>query len=153
MARDVVIGIDPHKHSWTAVAVDANHRVVGELRVMAASAGYRQLCRLAEQWPSARWAVQGAAGWGRPLVERLTADQLPVIDVPPKLSSRVRQLSTGHGRKTDRADALSVAVAALTGHQRRCQPHDHADMLRVLNERRDDLVGTVPKASIVSMRY
>jgi transposase len=36
------------------------------------------------------------------------------VDVPAKLSARVRLLSHGYNRKTDQADAVSVAVAALT---------------------------------------
>jgi transposase len=39
-----------------------------------------------------------------------------VVDVPAKLATRVRVLSTGHGRKSDPDDAVSVAVAALKGH-------------------------------------
>jgi hypothetical protein len=37
-----------------------------------------------------------------------------VLDVPAKLARRVRMLPTGHGRKTDQADALSVGIAAHT---------------------------------------
>ena len=31
-----------------------------------------------------------------------------------KLAARVRVLSTGHGRKTDEADVVSVGIAAMT---------------------------------------
>jgi hypothetical protein len=37
-----------------------------------------------------------------------------VVDVPAKLSARVRALGHGHGRKTDAADAVSTAIAART---------------------------------------
>jgi transposase len=36
------------------------------------------------------------------------------MDVPAKLATWVRMLSTGHGRKNDEADAVSVGIAALT---------------------------------------
>ena len=36
-----------------------------------------------------------------------------VVDVPAKLTARVRMLDTGHGRKTDAHDAHSDAVAAV----------------------------------------
>jgi hypothetical protein len=39
-----------------------------------------------------------------------------VVDVPAKLAARVRLLSTGHGRKSGDADAVSIGVAALTAH-------------------------------------
>jgi transposase len=50
-------------------------------------------------------------------------------------------LSAGHGRKSDAHDAVSVAVAAH-GARRLGQVHieDHASVLRLLSDRRDDLV-------------
>ena len=35
-----------------------------------------------------------------------------VVDVPPKLSARVRVLSSGNARKNDGLDALATALAA-----------------------------------------
>ena len=65
------------------------------------------------------------------------------MDVPAKLAARVRMLSTGHGRKNDDADAVSVAVAALTAAGLRAVPVDEAiTALRALVEHRDDLVKT-----------
>ena len=78
---------------------------------------------------------------GAPLATRLLADGLAVADVPAKLAARVRTLSTGHGRKTDEADALSVAVAALDGAGLRVGAVRPVAMaLRALTEHRDDLV-------------
>jgi transposase len=64
-----------------------------------------------------------------------------VVDVPAKLAARVRLLSAGHGRKSDAHDAVSVAVAAH-GARRLGQVRldDHASVLRLLSDRRDDLV-------------
>jgi len=140
MDRDVVIGIDPHKTSWYAAVVDSRHLLLGEIRVPASRAGYRELHRLARRWPNIRWAIEGSNGLGRPLTQRLIDDDITVVDVPSKLSSRVRQLATGHGRKTDQVDARSVAVAALTGADRQHLRDDHAETLRLLSEHRDELV-------------
>jgi transposase len=64
-----------------------------------------------------------------------------VADVPAKLAARVRTLSTGHGRKTDEADALSVAVAAWTAPALTSVHFDEVTLaLRALTEHRDDLV-------------
>jgi transposase len=60
--------------------------------------------------------------------------------VPATLAARVRLLDTGGTRKTDAADAASVAHAALR--QRRLRTvvaEDHHTRLRLLSERRDDL--------------
>jgi len=140
-APAVTIGIDPHKGSHTAAALDGRRRVVGQIRVVATTAGYRALRRWAADWPDRRWAVENVGGLGRPVAQWLLGDGEAVIDVPPKLSARIRALSTGHGRKTDAADAVSTALAA-------CGPAElhaatlesHATTLRLLSDRRDDLV-------------
>jgi transposase len=111
-SQGVVIAVDPHKASWTAVVVTAGLAAAGAVRVEASRAGYRQLRRFAAGWPDLRWAIEGAAGLGAPLAGRLREDQIAVLDVPAKLARRVRLLSTGHGRKSDPADPLSVGIAA-----------------------------------------
>jgi transposase len=95
----------------------------------------------AERWPQRCWAVEGAHGVGRALAQQLVADGEQVVDVPAKLAARVRVLSTGHGRKTDPADAVSVAVAARSAPQlREVAAEDHTTVLHLLTNRREDLV-------------
>jgi hypothetical protein len=55
----------------------------------------------------------GLCRYRRHIAQRLFADGETVLDVPPKLSARVRIFDTGQGRKTDPVDAHSVAVAGL----------------------------------------
>ncbi len=139
----VVIAIDPHKASWTAVAVDTRLQPVASIRVPVNRDGYRQLRRFARRWPDASWAIEGAAGLGAPLTTRLAADGVQAVNVPAKLARRVRLLSTGHGRKTDVADALSVGIAALTATRLNTAVIDEAvAALRAVTEHRDDLVRT-----------
>ncbi|WP_224112828.1 IS110 family transposase [Mycobacterium avium] len=139
----VVIAVDPHKASWTAAAVDASLKPLDVIRVPVSPQGYRQLRGFARRWNDPDWAIEGAAGLGAPLTRRLTADGIDVVDVPAKLAARVRVLSTGHGRKTDEADAVSVGVAALTATRLNTATVDAAiTALRALVEHRDDLVKT-----------
>src|SRR5215218_10087798 len=56
--------------------------------------------------------MENARGLGRHLAVRLAATGESVVDVPPKLSARVRVLSTGNARKNDGLDALATALAA-----------------------------------------
>jgi len=89
--------------------------------------------------------VEGAGGIGRPLAQKLLLTGERVVDVPPKLSSRVRVLSTGNARKNDRLDATFTALAALRNDRlASVQPEDgpegHAEILRLLTERREELV-------------
>ena len=137
----VVIAVDPHKASWTAAAVDASLQPIDIIRVPVSHEGYRALRRFARRWSDPGWAIEGAAGLGAPLTQRLTADGIDVADVPAKLATRVRVLSTGHGRKTDEADAVSVGIAALTAARLNTATIDAAvTALRALVEHRDDLV-------------
>jgi transposase len=140
---EMMIAVDPHKASWTAVVVDRQQRSLATIRVQVSHDGYRRLRRFARRFPLARWAVEGARGLGAPLTARLRADGIDVLDVPAKLARKVRMLSTGHGRKTDEADAYSVGVAALTAYRLNAEPTDDAvAALAALTEHRDDLVRT-----------
>jgi transposase len=137
----VVIAVDPHKASWTAAAVTASLQPVATLRVPVSLAGYRQLRRFADRWPQASWAIEGAGGLGAPLTARLSEEGIAVLDVPAKLAARVRLLSTGHGRKSDEADAASVGIAALTATGLHTLVIDETTLaLRALVDHRDDLV-------------
>ncbi|WP_199193057.1 transposase [Amycolatopsis sp. BJA-103] len=77
---------------------------------------------------------------GRHLAQRLVADGEAVIDVPTKLSARVRVFANGQGRKTDPLNAHSVAVVALrTKDLRHVQVDDATVALRLLVDHRDEL--------------
>ena len=60
----VMIGVDPHKASHTAVAVGADEQPLGQLRVRASAVQARRLLEWAAPGPSASWAVEGAGGLG-----------------------------------------------------------------------------------------
>jgi transposase len=63
-----------------------------------------------------------------------------VLDVPPKVSSRVRVFDTGQGRNTEPVDAYSVAVAGLRSRGLRpVAPYDVTVVVRLLVDRRDEL--------------
>ena len=109
----VMIGVDPHKGSHTAVAIGASEEVLGQVRVRACAAQARQLLAWAKSWPERAWAVEGAGGLGHLLAQQLVAAGERVLDVPPKLAARVRLLASGDVDKNDPNDARSVAVAAL----------------------------------------
>lgn len=139
----VMIAVDPHKRSWTAAAVDARLQPLATVRVPVSRDGYRTLLRFARRWPDTIWAIEGATGLGAPLTVRLRNDGIAVVDVPAKLAARVRLLSTGHGRKSDDADAVSVGIAAQTSKSlNTAEINSATTALRALVEHRDDLVKT-----------
>ena len=97
----VMIGIDPHKRSHTAVAVADNEEPLGELRVRSAAGQVERLVQWASPFGERTWAIEGAGGLGYLLAQQLVAAGEHVVDVPPKLSSRVRLLERGRIDKTD----------------------------------------------------
>ena len=136
----VMIGVDPHKASHTAVAIDAAEEQLGQLRVRACAAQAGQLLGWAQAWPERAWAVEGAGGVGHLLAQQLLAAGERVLDVPPKLGARVRLLATGDTNKNDPNDARSVAVAALRSpNVREARRDDHAAVLKVWSKRHKDL--------------
>ena len=136
----VMIGVDPHKASHTAVAIDAAEAPLGELRVRASAGQAQRLVAWAAAWPERTWAVEGAGGPGHLLAQQLAAAGERVPGVQPKLGARVRLLATGASNKNDPDDALSVAVAALRSRTRRQVSADgYAAVLKVWSRRHRDL--------------
>ena len=128
----VMIGVDPHKASHTAVVISAAEEPLGELRVRACAAQAGQLLAWAAAWPQRTWAVEGAGGLGHLLAQQLLAAGERVLDVPPKLGARVRLLATGNVNKNDPNDARSVAIAALrSAGVREVRADDHAAVLKI----------------------
>jgi transposase len=144
---EVLIGVDPHKASVALAVVDE----IGELIECASfpqnRSGLRALERWSKRFPKRRWAVENAGGLGRHLAQRLAAAGESVVDVPPKLSARVRVLSTGNARKNDELDALATALAAWrNGRLAAVDPEAESEVLRLLSERREDLVAERTRA-------
>ncbi len=136
----VMIGMDPHKRSATIEVIDEREQVLAQGRYGTDTGGYQAMLAAGRQFRDRVWAVEGCAGCGRHIAQRLVADGEPVLDVPAKLSARARVFDTGQGRKTDPVDAHSVAVAGLRTPGLRTVVADDATVaLRLLVYRRDEL--------------
>jgi transposase len=81
----VMIGIDPHKASHTAVVIANTECVLDELRVRACSKQTDQLRSWAAPFPDRVWAIESARGLGYLLAQQLVAAGEIVVDVPPVL--------------------------------------------------------------------
>jgi len=91
--------------------------------------------------------MENARGLGRHLAGRLVAAGECVVDVPPKLSAKVRVLSTGNARKNDGLDALATALAASRNETLAAvDPEADSEVLRLLSERREELVAERTRA-------
>jgi transposase len=136
----VVIGMDPHKRPATTEITGCAQKVLSAGRFGTGRDGYKPVLAAGRRFKDRTWAVEGCDGIGRHIAQRLAADGEPAVDVPAKLSARARVFSTGQGRKTDLADAHSVALAGLhsTG-LRVIAAGDASVALRLLAGRRDEL--------------
>src|SRR5256714_3729013 len=132
--------MDPHRRSATIEIIDDRETVLAGGRFGTDRDGYRAMLCLGRSHPERVWAVEGCNGIGRHIAQRLVADGETVVDVPPKLSARVRVFATGQGRKTDPVDAHSVAAAALRAKGlRQGVVDDETVALPLLVDRRDEL--------------
>lgn len=110
----IVIGIDAHMRTHTAVAVHGGTgRQLGELTVSADDAGMRRLREFAARFDTEReWAIEDCRTLSRRLERALLNGGERVIRVPPKLMAGARKLERTFG-KSDAIDGLAVARAAL----------------------------------------
>ncbi len=135
-----MIGIDPHKATHTAVAIDDNEVVLDEFKLRASSTQAQRLQQWAEGFEKRQWAVESANGLGYLVAQQLVAAGETVFDVSPVLASRVRVLGSGRSQKNDPNDARSVAIAALRSDRlAQVRPDDHTRVLRLLAKRHRDM--------------
>ncbi len=136
----VMIGVDPHKGSHTAVAVDGGETELGRVKVTTSGTQLEQLLAWAQRFEKRTWAVEAAGGWGYLVSQQLAEAGEEVLDVPATLAARVRLLGTGRSNKNDPNDARSVAIAAMRAPNLAGVEHsDHAGVLRLLAKRNLDL--------------
>jgi transposase len=135
----IVIGLDVHKHSVTAVAVDEAGRPISE-KVIAV--GSDELLGWASALGGTRlWAVEDCRQLTRWLERQLLGVGEELVRVPPKLTVPERRAGRMRG-KSDPIDALAIARAALRepGLSRPRPGEQVFRDLKLLVDHRDDLV-------------
>jgi transposase len=135
----IVIGVDVHKHSLTAVAVDEAGRLLNEKTVTAAN---EELLAWASTLDEERlWALEDCRQLTRWLERQLLTAGEELVRVPPKLMAPERRAGRARG-KSDPIDALAVARAALRepGLSRPRTDEQPFRELKLLVDHRDDLV-------------
>lgn len=138
----VMIGIDPHKHNHTAVAVDPGTGAqLARLSVRADEEGCLRLLAWArEQGGQRRWAIEDCRHVSGRLERLLLWHGEAVVRVPPKLMGRLRREARTYG-KSDPIDAAAVARAALREPELpAARLEGPAREARLLVDRREDLV-------------
>ena len=135
----IVIGVDVHKQSVTAVAVDEAGRPLDETTVLV---GSDELVGWASALSDERlWAVEDCRQLTRWLERQLLGLGEELVRVPPKLTVPERRAGRARG-KSDPIDALAIARAALREPDlARPRPGERIYVeIKLLVDHRDDLV-------------
>src|SRR5438093_3135199 len=135
----IVIGVDVHKQSVTAVAIEAAGRPLGEKMVVV---GSDELVGWACTLGGKRlWAVEDCRQLTRWLERQLLSVGEELVRVPPKLTVPERRAGRTRG-KSDPIDALAIARAALREPDLSGPRPDERVYweLKLLVDHRDDLV-------------
>lgn len=138
----VVVGIDAHKRTHTAVAIDEAGRKLGERTTTCTTTEANlELLRWAERFGSdRRFAVEDCRHLSRRLEADLLAAGEVLVRVPPKMMAHARDGARTYG-KSDPIDALAVARAALREPDLPVARLDGPSRdLRLLVDHREDLV-------------
>jgi len=142
----MVVGIDAHKRTHTAVAVDEQGRRHGVKTVASTTSGHLELVRWAGCLGEHRFAVEDCRHLSRRRERDLLGAGESIVRVPPKLMARMRASARERG-KSDPIDAMCVARAAPREEE---LPTAHLDgperELGLLVDHRDDLVAERTRA-------
>ncbi len=143
----VVIGIDAHKRTHTAVLVDANGRQLASRTCGSTSKDHLTLLRWAAGHDEQRvWAIEDCRNMTRRLERDLLAAGERIVRVPPELMAHARDAARTYA-ESDPIDALAVARAAR---REDSLPTAHLDgpdrHLRLLVDHREDLVAERTRA-------
>ncbi|MDH3299519.1 MAG: IS110 family transposase [Acidimicrobiia bacterium] len=87
---EVIIGLDPHKSSNTIAVLERDETILLQRRFVNSDEGFDEMRTAVADHSDRVWAVEGANGMGRYIAQRLVAVGETVVDVPAKLSTRVR---------------------------------------------------------------
>lgn len=132
----IIIGVDPHPGSHTAVALDETGKVLGHLTVQNDEAGLGQLKLWSESYKIKMWAVEGANNsFAHSLSEGLVQQGYKVVNISPSLTSQYR--SKRGRKKSDEVDAENIARVALANPElMRFTAHKHIEELKTLTRTR-----------------
>src|SRR5450756_2631253 len=141
------IGIDTHKATLAACAIDELGRPIGEATFANDPPGHAAFITWARSMaPDATVGIEGSSSFGAPLARSAQLAGLAVREVPPHLS-RVERRRTRRPGKSDPGDAL--AIARVTAREANLPPirlPDRSTELRLLLEAREDLIGEATRA-------
>ena len=137
---NVMIGIDPHKASHTAIAIGRDEDEVASVKVRATSRQVDELLCWADARREAHLGHRVSRRDGLPAGAAAGGPRRRRPRCASHVASHVRVLATGRSNKNDPNEAHSIAIAALRAPMlRQVEPADHGEVLRLLSKRNWDL--------------
>jgi hypothetical protein len=142
-AREVIGGVDTHRHTHHAAVIDAvTGRLLGDQEFPATQPGYVRLLRwLASFGVVVNVGVEGTGSYGAGLVRHLNAEHVAVIEVS-RPNRQVRRLQG----KSDPVDAINAARSVLA-ETATTVPKDRDGMVEVIR-----LIRTTRRSAVKARR-
>jgi transposase len=137
-AIELVAGCDPHLDSFTVAVIDRTGRRLDTTVLANRVSGWETAVKLCGRWGVSTVGIEGASGYGQPLARNLSQAGIGVIEVPTRLTARLRKVD-GAG-KTDPGDAAAIGRAVLAGQGSVWRDDPDAETLRIVSHRREELV-------------
>ena len=104
----MVVGIDSHKDTLAACAIDGAGRPQDYRSFGNTAAGHAEAVGWVGEFGAGRVAVEGSGSYGRPLSLVLAAAGVEVVEVPPQMTAQARR-GQRSGHESDPGDALLIA--------------------------------------------
>jgi transposase len=144
--NDIFVGIDTHKATHVAVAIDGHGTKLATLSIPANAKGYHELERWSRGFGTViAFGIEGTGSYGAGLSRSLMDHGYKVVEV----TRPHRQLRYSHG-KSDSLDAEGAARSILNG-QATAEPKTHngsSEMIRHLKIARDTAVKSRSQAMV-----
>src|SRR5690242_13266825 len=106
----ITIGVDAHKTTHVAVALDASGQLCGHWQGANTAAGWAEAHAWAQTLGAERrWGIEGAWNYGRGLTQHLVASGEVVYDINPRWRAAERRRARNRS-KSDLRDAQAIAL-------------------------------------------
>jgi len=135
---DLVMGCDPHLDSFTVAVVDQTGRCLETLTLPNRRSGWETAVGICRRLDLPTVGIEGASGYGQRLAQTLSAAGIRVLEVPTRLTARLRKVD-GAG-KTDPGDAAAIGRAVVSGQGSEWCDDPEGETLRIVTHRREELV-------------
>lgn len=145
----LVVGIDVHKYSHTAVLINPYSKILAEYKLDNSQTQFKEFVTKVSEVAGTKsviYALEDTHGYGGRLSNYLCESNYIVYSVPASLVGKRRGLSP-HVDKTDSKDALQVAKLMVTEHEKLTQMEiseqsKFSEKLKALIDDREHLVKT-----------